>query len=72
MSRKDFELIARAIRDARPISRVDELTSQAARNGVIGANNALDSAAHNLADAIAAAHPRFDKHRFLKACESAY
>jgi heterodisulfide reductase subunit A-like polyferredoxin len=72
MTKKDFELIARAIRDARPIRKLDELTSQAARNAVIGANSALDSAAHNLADAIQVSHPRFDKHRFLKACESAY
>jgi len=72
MTRKDFELIARAVRDARPIAKLDSLTSQAARNGVIGANSALDQVARNLADELKATNPRFDAARFIEACKSRY
>jgi hypothetical protein len=72
MTRKDFELIARAVRDARPIAKLESLTSQAARNGVIGANSALDQVARNLADELQSTNPRFDRARFIEACNSRY
>src|SRR5688500_9968253 len=70
MTRKDFELIARTVREARPIAQLDSLKSQAARNGVIGANSALDSFASNLADELKARYPSFNKARFIEACKA--
>lgn len=62
MTRRDFELIARAIADTR--------VEQAAlpRAGRI-ANRTLDRAAQRLAADFAVENPRFDRDRFLRACD---
>lgn len=57
MTRKDFELIAEALAIARATS---EPEGEEAVSGVT-------EAALWIADGIAAAHPRFDQGRFLKA-----
>jgi len=53
MTRKDYELIAKAIRCA------SAAPGYAARNSF---------AAFAIADALASDNPRFDRERFLKAC----
>jgi hypothetical protein len=60
MSRKDFQAIARVIYAART-----EPTTASGPYLV-----ALDRVAENLAGVFAAANPRFDRARFIKACET--
>lgn len=62
MTRKDFELIARALRDARPAvtSRNEEMTRERL--------SALDTAAQLVASELESTNPRFNRGRFLKAC----
>lgn len=62
MTRKDFELIARALRDARPAvtSRNEEMTRERL--------SALNTAAELMASELASTNPRFNRERFLKAC----
>ena len=55
MTRKDFELIAKAIRDQRDQPVPDP----------------LDALAYRLASALFNTNPRFDRERFLKACGGA-
>lgn len=57
MTRKDYILIADALKDARGTML---LTAAAYHSGV-------DNAVHRLADALARDNPRFDRERFLKA-----
>jgi hypothetical protein len=54
MTRKDFELIAAAIRYTHSLDGSDYIT--------------LKRAADALADELAGTNPRFDRERFLKAC----
>lgn len=61
MTRKGYILIAAAL--ARPIER-DGLTSEEAH----AASITWESCCFNIADALAAYNPRFDRERFLKAC----
>ena len=63
MTRKDFELIASAIRTRTP-SRVAR--TNAAMDA--GAFQACEDIARRLADTLADTNPRFDKARFLRAC----
>ena len=58
MSRKDFILIADALKAAR--------SSYTLPNVAIY-HNGIDNAAHRLADALGRDNPRFDRERFLKA-----
>ncbi len=58
MTKKDFELIAKAIRDA--YTAMDEEATDH-RDGT-------RYCAYRLASALAAANPRFDRERFLTAC----
>lgn len=61
MTRKDYELIAAALR----MSRVGNLAGNENRALY---NNGVDNAATNVADALASDNPRFDRERFLSAC----
>jgi len=63
MTKKDFELIARALTDARhyipgrePKEHVRELLA------------GIDYSAEFLADALATTNPKFDRAKFLSAC----
>lgn len=69
MRRKDFELVARAIRDARPITKASSLSDERGRIAVTAANSALDNAAGFLAEELAARYPRFNRAKFLEACK---
>lgn len=61
MTRKDYELIARAFTLARPIAPPRNSSLRAA-------HYTLDAVARHLADALAFDNPRFDRGRFLAAC----
>ena len=58
MSRKDYEAIARAIRDSRPHDFVNTEPHFVRRQIALA-----------LADVLANDNPRFDRTRFLDACE---
>jgi len=58
MTKKDYELIAKAISD----------TYDAMECTTIQAAFGVEMVARNLATALASANPRFDRERFLKAC----
>lgn len=60
MTRKDYQLIADALRHARPLAPPSTSILRAA-------HYTLDSAARHLAEALALDNPRFDRERFLKA-----
>jgi hypothetical protein len=55
MSRKDFELIARVLREAHYSDHLDDLT--------------VDELAERFASALSATNPNFNHSRFLRACE---
>jgi hypothetical protein len=61
MTRKDYELIAAAIRATVAHVAVDPGYCE-------GWQAAASSAAHRVADSMANDDPRFDRARFLKAC----
>lgn len=61
MTRKDYELIAAALRDTRDLTDWAEPHGLAELNGVA-------RAAQTLADRLHSTNPRFDRARFLKAC----
>lgn len=61
MTRKDYELIARAFTLARPIAPPTTPVLRAA-------HGATDALARELGDLLALDNPRFDRGRFLKAC----
>ena len=63
MTKKDYELIAEAIKDVGLWYHVGEGERQH------GAGVVLFSLAMELARELGAANPRFDKQRFLAACE---
>lgn len=58
MSRNDYQLIAMAIKDARPGGIADYDDPQ----------TVVDNVAHTVARALAIANPRFRATRFLEAC----
>lgn len=60
MSKKDYEAIARAIKDARPFP--------SPRHEIAIANDIINNVANNLAEECERANPRFDRARFLRAC----
>lgn len=61
MTRKDYELLAAALRS----SRATNYTNSANRALY---NNGVNNAAHNIARALRRDNPRFDYVRFLVAC----
>ena len=63
MTRKDFELIAAAIR-----TRVPSLSARTNAAMDAGAFQACGDIARRLADTLASTNPRFDRARFLRAC----
>lgn len=62
MSKKDYQALARAIYTA----RVEMLS----RKGPDGTLDTLDSVAGHVALHLAADNPRFDRARFIEACET--
>ena len=62
MTRKDYELIAKAFRDAQVLSRRN--STEVTDHVTFGAGYI----ASELATALAAINPRFDREKFLKAC----
>lgn len=67
MTRKELELIARALRDARPCAAPETIASEVGRRNVLSAHSAINNVARNLVDEISAKHPRFDRDAFLTA-----
>lgn len=61
MTRKDYELIAAALRSSRA-------TNYTGSENRALYNNGVDNAAHNIARALQRDNPRFDRERFLVAC----
>lgn len=61
MTRAQFELIARALRDARPISSANT-------PALIAARGTLDNVALFLADSLQFTNSKFNRDRFLAAC----
>ncbi len=59
MTKQDFELIARTVRDER---------EAAMRGVVLSAKDACDQMADAFARRLASTNPRFDRARFLRAC----
>lgn len=64
MTRKDYQLIAEAIREARSISPGAVVVAPSTRYH----DDGVDTAARYLASALERDNPRFDRARFLKAC----
>jgi hypothetical protein len=62
MTRKDYELIAFAVLDARPAGLAVD------RDPVAMYQKGIAHTAHSLADALASQNTRFNRERFLKAC----
>lgn len=65
MTRKDFELIAAALRASRPIPKHEPY---ALDHYELIARDTYSNAANALADALRSTNPRFDRARFLSAC----
>ena len=63
MTRKDFELIAKVLKEARD-SSMYHVPNGSESPFIHGINNA----AYVLANALATTNPRFDRARFLAAC----
>lgn len=63
MTRKDYVLIAEALREARVDIQCKEPEEQ-----VQTLKDGVSYAADWIADALAGENPRFDRNRFLKAC----
>lgn len=63
MTRKDFELIAAAIKAAHicHVGSRDNITTQLA-------NDAIDSLAHDFAERLKTTNAQFNRDRFLRAC----
>lgn len=61
MTKRDFELIASAVMEARVGSYRSDLS-----NAIF--ETAIDEAARKLSRALASTNPRFDRERFLEAC----
>lgn len=59
MTRKDYELIARALIDSKPL--FDSYEDRCERHG-------WRVACHSVCEALASDNSRFDRDRFLKAC----
>lgn len=60
MTRKDYVLIAQAIKETIPSRIVTEIDA--------AFNRGAGWTAHNIADALEKDNPRFDRERFLAAC----
>jgi hypothetical protein len=61
MTKKEYEIVASAVRYARPVSQ--DLSNL----GVSAAHHALDMFVHDFCDIAKADNPRFDRAYFLKA-----
>lgn len=62
MTRKDYELIAAAIKEAKPL--LPPVADYAETTRQLG----WQTTAHAVAEALARDNPRFDRERFLAAC----
>jgi hypothetical protein len=68
MTRRDFELIARCVRAARPCG---PKPAGIGRSEYDAAISAVDAITLNLTEALTLTNPRFDAGRFMDACELA-
>lgn len=69
MTKKTFEMIARAIKAERYAdTMINESTGASIKSYRLGGNHALDDLARRLADEFAHENPRFDRAKFLDAC----
>lgn len=64
MTKKDYELIAKAIRDTQ--ARIN--AGSIAKNSLLDQLRGVRRTAAHLSDALAVENPRFDAGRFLAAC----
>lgn len=67
MTHKDYILIAQALADAYRFNHATASTRQVTTEPRFERNCGIDLAARELAAALAAENPRFDKERFLEA-----
>lgn len=61
MTKKDYQAIARAIHTARTHAKIDEK---------LDPGSGINRVEHLIADVLAADNPRFDRERFVEACET--
>lgn len=66
MTRRDFELIANALKAAKPTAHPEG--TEAAEIATLAENVAWRNVALSFADHLSATNPRFDRERFLRAC----
>jgi len=64
MSKKDFQAIARALYDQRALWKAGPMSA------VVVKEATWREARNALADVLAASNPRFDRQRFVEACET--
>jgi hypothetical protein len=71
MTRKDYVLIADTIAQfSRDIANDEGLTLSAAGRTILsGERVGLQTIAHRLAEQLRQDNPRFDRHRFIQACQ---
>jgi hypothetical protein len=67
MTRKDFELIARAVRGATVVGA--PAMANDAHEFMRGARDQFRSTVQHLADALESTNPHFNRALFIKACE---
>jgi len=70
MTKKDFQAIARLIHEAYVRADPGWTRSQRALAENAGAIHAIRGLAGALSDVLAASSPRFNRERFIKACET--
>jgi hypothetical protein len=68
MTRKDYEMIAEAIKDAAAYYTVDQVNMSRSVSDCIGAGKGIELAATYIADGLAQDNPSFDRKRFMVAC----
>lgn len=70
MTRKDFELIAWALLDARAAALLDAQAAVTSSDAEMTRErlSAIDTVAELIASELAKTNPRFDRERFLAAC----
>jgi hypothetical protein len=66
MTRAHFELIARAVRDARPSCMPGATSGQVELHSAY--NDQIDNVAHELASSLSGTNSMFDSQKFLAAC----
>lgn len=68
MTRKDFQLIADAIRQAKPTAKIHDGSTQTDRDFSYAANVQWSYTVNRISEALQSTNDRFDTELFLKAC----